>query len=105
VPDGSEMKILSVEDPESVSIAVAEQKAFAEAMEKSEAGYRRMVSNLPGLVYRFTLHKDGSIKFLFLSDSCKELFGLEPEAVKEDSDTLMNRFISADRGDFYHMIA
>jgi len=83
---------------------VAERKAFTEALEKSEAGYRRMVANLPGLVYRFTLHKDGSIKFLFLSDSCKELFGLEPESVKEDSGVLMNRFRSEDRGDFYHLI-
>lgn len=94
-----------MEDPESVSIAVAEQKAFAEALEKGEAGYRQMVANLPGLVYRFTLHKDGSIKFLFLSSSCRELFGLEPESVKEDSGVLMNRFRSEDRGDFYHMIA
>ncbi len=84
---------------------VAERKAFAKALEKSEAGYRQMVANLPGLVYRFTLHKDGSIKFLFLSRSCKELFGLEPESVKEDSGVLMNRFRSEDRGDFYHMIA
>ncbi len=71
----------------------------------AEGGYQRMIANLPGVVYQFTLRIDGSIKFLFLSDSCRELFGLEPDCIREDSDVLMNRFKAADRADFYQMIA
>ncbi len=71
----------------------------------AEGGYQRMIANLPGVVYQFTLQEDGSIKFLFLSDACTELFGLEPDCIKEDSNALMNRFKAADRADFYQMIA
>ena len=84
---------------------ITEHEALAEALQKSEAGYQRMMANLPGVVYQFTLRIDGSIKFLFVSDACREMFGLEPDCIKEDSNALMNRFKAADRADFYQMIA
>ncbi len=84
---------------------ITEHKALAEALQKSEAEYQRMMANLPGVVYQFTLRIDGSIKFLFVSDACRQLFGLEPDSIKEDSNVLMNRFKAADRADFYQMIA
>ncbi len=71
----------------------------------TEGGYQRMMTNLPGVVYQFTLRIDGSIKFLFVSDACREMFGIEPDCIKEDSNALMNRFKAADRADFYQMIA
>ena len=84
---------------------ISDQKTVEVALQQSESRYQRMVANLPGLVYQFTLRDDGNIKFLFLSDSCKELFGFEPEQVKEDGSILMNSFRPEDRGDFYHMVA
>jgi len=80
-------------------------KTLEDALQKSQAGYRRMIANLPGLVFQFSLRPDGSIKFLFLSDGCKELFNLEPDCIKEDSGALMNRFNASDRADFYQLIA
>ena len=84
---------------------ITDQKTVEVALQQSEARYQRMVANLPGLVYQFTLRDDGNVKFIFLSDSCKELFGIDPEKIKDDSGNLMNRFRPEDRGDFFHMIA
>ena len=84
---------------------ITDQKTVEVALQQSESRYQRMVANLPGLVYQFTLRDDGNIKFLFLSDSCKELFGFEPEQIKEDGSILMNSFRPEDRGEFYHMVA
>ncbi|MBE0534113.1 MAG: response regulator [Phycisphaerae bacterium] len=84
---------------------ITDQKTVEQALQQSEARYQRMVANLPGLVYQFTLCEDGAIKFLFLSDSCGDLFGLTPAQVMEDSNLLMQCLSSGDRGDFYNMIA
>ena len=57
---------------------ITDQKTVEVALQQSEARYQRMVANLPGLVYQFTLRDDGNVKIIFLSDGCKELFGIDP---------------------------
>lgn len=84
---------------------ITDQKTVEVALQQSEARYQRMVANLPGLVYQFMLRDDGNIKFLFLSDCCKELFGIEPNEIKDDGSILMDKFRPEDRADFFHMIA
>ena len=84
---------------------ITEQKEMAEALRKSEARYHRMVANVPGLVYQFILRTDGTIEFRFLSDSCRELFGLDPEHIKADSGILLDRIHPEDRAEFYRLTA
>lgn len=84
---------------------ITEQKEMTEALQKSEARYYRMVANVPGLVYQFILRTDETMKFLFLSDSCAELFDLDPERVKADSNVLLGRIHPQDRAEFYRLIA
>lgn len=84
---------------------ITDQKIVEEALQQSEGRYQRMVANLPGLVYQFALCDDGAVKFLFISDHCRQLFGLDPRQVQEDSSVLMDKLCARDRGDFYHMIA
>jgi PAS domain S-box-containing protein len=84
---------------------ITDHNTMEQALQQSEARYHRMVANLPGLVLQFTLSDDGEIKFLFLSDSCRDLFGLEPSQIMEDSSVLMDRLNPRNRGDLYHLIA
>jgi signal transduction histidine kinase len=74
-------------------------------LRQNEAHYQKMVANVPGLVYQFLLRTDGSMEFLFVSNSCMELFALEPEQVKSDSDILFSKLHPNERAEFYRLIA
>lgn len=76
-----------------------------EVLQQNETYYRKMVANVPGLVYQFLLRTDGSMEFLYVSDSCRELFALEPEQAKADSNVLFRKLHPEDRAEFYRSIA
>jgi len=61
-----------------------------------------MLANIPGMVYQIVLKTDGSVSFPFVSDSCAEMFGVEPEKVKADGNLLLNKIDPEDRAEFYH---
>jgi PAS domain S-box-containing protein len=84
---------------------ITERKEITDALQMSEARYQRMVANIPGLVYQFILQKDGTIQFRFLSDSCRQLFGLEPDEIKADSSILLDKIHPDDLAEFYRLIA
>jgi PAS domain S-box-containing protein len=84
---------------------ITERKEIADALQMSETRYQRMVANIPGLVYQFTLQKDGTIQFRFLSDSCSPMFGLEPDQIKADSSVLLDKIHPDDLAEFYRLIA
>ena len=84
---------------------VTERKEMADALQNSEARYQRMVANVPGLVYQFILRTDGTVRFCFLSDSCRRLFGLEPDEIKADSSALFDKIHPEDLAEFYRLIA
>jgi two-component system, NarL family, sensor histidine kinase UhpB len=52
------------------------------ALEKSEARFRALASNLPGLVFQCVLEADGEIAFPYVSEGCKALLGLAPEILQ-----------------------
>jgi PAS domain S-box-containing protein len=84
---------------------ITERKEIAQALQQSQARYQRMVANVPGLVYQIVLRTDGSVSFPFVSDSCAELFGVEPEKVKADGNLLLDKIDPEDRAEFYHLMA
>ena len=45
---------------------------------------RRIVRNVPGIVYQYRSLPDGSGQFPFISESCVDLIGIEPQALIED---------------------
>lgn len=52
--------------------------------EKYTQQYRRWEKNIPGMVYQFVLHPDGKYSFIYISDTSREMFGMEPEKVIGD---------------------
>ena len=56
------------------------QNAFREITEK----YRRFQSNIPGMVYLFIAHPDGSYSFPYVNAASRQLFDLEPDALMRD---------------------
>jgi PAS domain S-box-containing protein len=84
---------------------ITERKDVEVALAQSETRYQRMVANVPGLVFQLALTAQGCMEFVFLSDSCKEFFGVEPDDVKNDRRLLLEKINPEDRAEFYRLIA
>lgn len=84
---------------------VTERKKMQTALAHSEERYERMVANVPGLVFQLVLRAQGNMEFVFLSDTCRDFFGIEPDDIKNDSQLLIGKMRPEDRAEFYRHIA
>ncbi len=64
------------------------QTALAVALGQGETRFQQLAESLPGMVYRYILHADGSDRFTYLSPRCHDLFGVAPESVQARSSAL-----------------
>jgi PAS domain S-box-containing protein len=63
-----------------------------EAMQKTdEERYRlqQIARHIPGAIYQFTLYPDGRSCFPYASEGLQEIYGVPPEAVREDAAPLL----------------
>ena len=58
----------------------------ARALRVVEARYHRISENTPGMVYQFVRRANGSGEFLFASNACREILGLQPETLLRDAE-------------------
>ncbi len=63
---------------------VTEQEETLLALRQSEEKFRKTVSSVPGMVYEFTVLPDGTMAMPYVSEGCRDLFGIEPEAITKD---------------------
>jgi two-component system, sensor histidine kinase and response regulator len=76
------------------------------ALQASEARFHHMAANLPrGMIYQFLLRPDGSVGFPYVSPSCHELFGLDPEDIRNDAKVLIALIHPDDLAGFEHSVA
>lgn len=71
---------------------ISDRKRNEEAIRESEARFRSLTNNLPGVVYRYVLHPDGCDEFTYISPSgCRKLYELEAADIIQDSRKLWAR--------------
>jgi PAS domain S-box-containing protein len=91
-------------DAGSVFIAIGNdlsaRQESAEALRESEARFRAIVSNTPGLVFQFLRRSDGSISFPYLSEGCHALLGVTAERLRTDSSLFMELVLPEDRASY-----
>lgn len=80
---------------ESVHEHIVARKTAEEAQRDSKEKYRRLKANIPGMVYLFALHPDGTFSFPYVNDTSLELFDIPPEKLMGDA-TLITRLIHPD---------
>jgi PAS domain S-box-containing protein len=68
------------------------RKQIEVALRESETRLRRLTENVPGMVYRYGRHADGTHSFLYVSPRCLDIYGVPPEVVIENADQLFNLF-------------
>ena len=76
---------------------VTERKRAEEALRESEERFRTIAANLPGNVYRRILHPDGRITWAYLSPGLRDLMELDPDAVMERPELLLETLHPEDR--------
>ena len=79
----------SVSDMEQ-KLRLYEQKIVAydelqAALHKSEERFARVTKNIPGMVYQFVLGPDGSTGFSYISDGCRDLYGVSAAEIQQDA--------------------
>ncbi|MFA6242289.1 MAG: PAS domain S-box protein, partial [Candidatus Hydrogenedentales bacterium] len=74
----------------------ARNEELEAALYSAHERFRRMKANIPGLVYVLELRPDGSTSLPYISENCREMFGLEPDAVVKDASVIMSLQVPED---------
>ncbi|MDJ1167975.1 PAS domain S-box protein [Roseofilum sp. BLCC_M154] len=48
-------------------------------LQATQARLQRLADNLPGLIFQFRMEADGTPSFPYVSEGCRDLYGLDPE--------------------------
>ncbi|MCT7951748.1 PAS domain S-box protein [Ancylothrix sp. C2] len=89
-PDGSKMIVGIMRD-------ITHYKQTLAALENSEQKFQKLAANAPGMLYQFRLTTEGKKSFPYVSPSSRELYGLEPEEIIQDAETLFQGIHPEDR--------
>ncbi|MGG6240389.1 hybrid sensor histidine kinase/response regulator [Nodosilinea sp. AN01ver1] len=84
---------------------IADRKQAEAALRQSEARFQVLVSNLPGMVYRYVHGCDGAAAFTYVSAGSRELAELDPEMILHDAEAFLRLIHPDDRAGFQHSVA
>ncbi|QIZ72533.1 PAS domain S-box protein [Oxynema aestuarii AP17] len=66
---------------------------------------QQIAANVPGFIYQFIQHADGSQAVIYASDGSRELFELEPEQIQADFHVLTDAIHPDDRASYLESVA
>jgi diguanylate cyclase (GGDEF)-like protein/PAS domain S-box-containing protein len=70
---------------------ITERKQAESKLIASEQKYRNIAENLPGMILRYQLHKDGSDQLLYVSKGIEDLYEVTQEDAVKDNTLLWDR--------------
>ncbi len=70
---------------------------LAAHLEQVQSRFDAIVSNTPGLVYQFVLHRDGRASFPYLSEGCQALLGLTAAELHGEPERFLHLILGDDR--------
>ncbi|NEO53973.1 MAG: PAS domain S-box protein [Okeania sp. SIO3B5] len=70
---------------------ITERKEAELALQDSQAQFHRMTENVPGMIYRYIIHANGSDELTYVSSQVREIFEVEPEIARQSMDSLWER--------------
>ena len=85
--------------------AMGDRDRTISALKKSEARFKDLAANVPGIIYQFQLSAEGQPSFSFVSDSSQTLFGLSPTEIEADANALLDVIHPDDIDDFNRLVA
>lgn len=69
---------------------ISDRHAMETALRESEERWKNIAANLPGAIFRYILHADGSDRVIYMSPGCEELWEVDAERVQESAAVLWN---------------
>ena len=78
----------------------AERRWVEVALRQSENRFRHMAANTPGMVYQLVRSADGSFHFPFVSDGCREFYGLDPQGIYDRPECIFEPIEPSDRASY-----
>ncbi|NJR76687.1 MAG: PAS domain-containing protein, partial [Scytonema sp. CRU_2_7] len=69
-------------------------------LHQSQVQMQTLVTNMPGMAYRYFPCTDSVDRFTFVSSGCRDLFEIEPSAALQDADSIWNQIYPDDRSSF-----
>lgn len=81
MPDGQKILVGVIRD-------LTQYKQQERALIDSEKRFAQLAANVPGMIYQFCLTSEGRRSFIYVSEGCRELYGVEPEIVKQNAEFL-----------------
>lgn len=93
LPDGKRLAISMARD-------ITQRKRAETALQESERRLSELAKNIPGSIYRFVLHTDGSYSIPYMSPGSKRVFELEASEIEENPAILINLIHPDDRESF-----
>ncbi len=84
---------------------IAERQETEKELTESERRFQKLAANLPGMIYQCLLRSDQSVDFSYVSPACREMFELEPEAIQQNSDLLVDLVHPDDRQNYCKSVA
>jgi signal transduction histidine kinase len=63
-----------------------------------------LAANLPGVIYQRTVRPDGSIRYTYISDGTRELFGVAPQEILANPEALFDRYGKDYRNSFQNRL-
>lgn len=73
-----------------------DSRAAQLALRESEARFKAIVSNMPGMVFRLQIGDGDAPSFTYVSDGCQALFDLPAQAMQQDAKTFFDRILPED---------
>ncbi len=60
----------------------------ASDLAETETRFKRLAANVPGMLYQYQIFDNGDVRFSYVSDGCRELFGVQPEQIRRNPDII-----------------
>jgi diguanylate cyclase (GGDEF)-like protein/PAS domain S-box-containing protein len=87
-----------------VSYDITDRVHAQRERDESEERFARIVTNVPGMVYRFHRTLAGKMSFLYVSDGCRDVYGIGAEEALKDSHVLMEIIHPDDLAGYFESI-
>ncbi|MBD6619917.1 PAS domain S-box protein [Komarekiella sp. 'clone 1'] len=84
---------------------ITERKLTEEALRQSEAKLQKLSANVPGMLYQFMLHPNGSLSLPYVNSGSYDLYGLTPEEIQADPSLIISIVHADEHEDFVQSIS
>ncbi len=74
-----------------VVVDISDRKRAEIALQESEAKFRVLTENIPGVIYRYVLHPDGTDQFIYVNPYIQTIYGVTVEATLDDPMVLFSK--------------